>query len=238
MPPRNADQSDAYAIPDLLPDPLPTTPWGLFREWYDQARTQRVQPNTNAMTLATIDPDGTPSARIVLCKDMNLGDDAGYLVFHTNYHGRKGRALAAHPRCALVFHWDDLDKQVRIEGHAARSPEAESDAYFRTRALESRIGAWASQQSEPLDSREALMGRVAEVIQRFEVDLFSDREQVIPRPPHWGGFRVWARAVEVWVGGPGRVHDRARWERSLAPVPRGGGRGFDPGPWSRTRLQP
>lgn len=232
--PANFDQSDAYAIPDLLPDPLPLDPWGLFKEFYDDARAQRVQPNTNAMTLATVDADGTPSARIVLCKDMNLATDAGYIVFHTNYRGRKGRALEANPRCAMVFHWDDLDKQVRIEGTAVKSPAAESDAYFRTRALESRIGAWASEQSQPLASRDELMGRVAEVVQRFGVDLFSDAEQEIPRPAHWGGFRVWARAVEIWVGGPGRVHDRARWERAL--VAREGG--FSPGRWSATRLQP
>lgn len=232
--PGNFDQSDAYAIPDLLPDPLPADPWGLFKGFYDEARAKRVQPNTNAMTLATVDADGTPSARIVLCKDMNLAPEAGYIVFHTNYRGRKGRALEANPRCALVFHWDDLDKQVRVEGTAVKSPAEESDAYFRTRALESRIGAWASEQSQPLGSRDDLMGRVAEVVERFKVDLFSDAVQEIPRPAHWGGFRVWAGAVEVWVGGPGRVHDRARWERTLTA--REGG--FDVGPWRATRLQP
>lgn len=234
MPDANFDQSDAFSIEATLGDPLPADPLAIWKEWFDEAREKKVQPNPNAMTLATIEPDGSPSARIVLCKGMNLAADAGYIVFYTNYDGRKGKALAANPRAALVFHWDDLDKQVRIEGPVVKSPDAESDAYYASRPLESRLGAWASKQSQPIESRDKLLEQVVEVMQRFSVDVFSDTPPPIPRPPFWGGFRVWAQAVEVWLGGPGRLHDRARWTRSLTP----GAIGFTPGPWSATRLQP
>ncbi len=234
MPPSDADQSDAFSLAQSLPDPLPQEPFGLFREWFDDARSQRIQPNPNAMTLATVDSQGRPSARIVLCKDMNLAPEAGYIVFHTNRQGRKGRELAANPHVAVVFHWDDLDRQVRIEGQVTRASDEESDAYFRTRALESRIGAWASDQSQPIDSRDALLEKVAEVMARFGVGFDNLDTVEIPRPPHWGGFRVWADAVELWMGGPGRVHDRARWTRPLSPS----SEGFVPGPWTAYRLQP
>ena len=217
-----------------LGDPLPADPLSIWKAWFDEAREKKIQPNPNAMTLATIDPDGSPSARIVLCKGMNLEPDAGYIVFYTNYDGRKGNALAANPRAALVFHWDDLDKQVRIEGPVVKSPAAESDAYYASRPLESRLGAWASRQSQPIESRDKLLEQVVEVMQRFSVDVFSDAPPPIPRPPFWGGFRVWAQAVEVWLGGPGRLHDRARWTRALTQKDGG----FTPGPWSATRLQP
>lgn len=234
MPDANFDQSDAFSIEATLGDPLPADPLSIWKAWFDEAREKAVQPNPNAMTLATIEPDGSPSARIVLCKGMNLEPDAGYIVFYTNYEGRKGKALTANPRAALVFHWDDLDKQVRIEGPVVRSPASESDAYYASRPLESRLGAWASRQSQPIESRDKLLEQVVEVMQRFSVDVFSDAPPPIPRPPFWGGYRVWAQAVEVWLGGPGRLHDRARWTRALTPTEGG----FTPGPWSATRLQP
>jgi pyridoxamine 5'-phosphate oxidase len=234
MTPGNADQSDAFEIEQTLPEPLPSDPWGIFREWFERARRDRVQPNPHAMTLATIDPDGRPSARIVLCKGMDLSPAAGYIVFYTNYEGRKARALLANSRAALVMHWDTLDLQVRMEGLCVQSPAEESDAYFKTRPVESRIGAWASRQSRPIASREALLEQVAEVVARFGVTLDDPEKAVIPRPPFWGGFRFWADAVELWVGGPGRVHDRARWTRPLTE--REGG--LTPGPWQATRLQP
>lgn len=225
--------SDPFQMDELLPEPLPADPLALWKGWFDEAYAKRIQPNPNCFTLATVDPDGRPSARIVLCKGMNLEPGAGYIVFYTNYRGRKGRALTAHPRAACVFHWDDLDRQVRIEGPVLQSPAEESDAYFKSRPLESRIGAWASQQSEPLENREQLVFQAMEVMQRFGVAM-DDESAEIPRPPHWGGFRVWAESVEIWLGGPGRLHERARWTRTLTP--REGG--FVPGAWSSTRLQP
>lgn len=232
-PPSNADQSDAFAIGQQLPETLPENPFGLFKEWWDEAHAQRVQPNPHAMCLATIDQDGTPSARMVLCKGMNLDPAAGYLVFYTNRTSRKGVALEANPKAALLFHWDDLDRQVRFEGRIVRSPDSESDAYFASRPLESRIGAWCSDQSKPIESRDALLGKVAMTIMQLGVQIDDDKA-VVPRPKHWGGYRVWISAAELWVGGPGRVHDRARWERTLTP----NGDGFIPAPFSATRLQP
>jgi pyridoxamine 5'-phosphate oxidase len=207
-----------------LPTTLPTDPMPLFAQWFEEARAARAQPNPDAMALATVDGEGRPSVRIVLCK--KLVTDPGYLVFFTNYESRKGLELAARPRAAAVFHWDSLGRQLRVEGPVLRSPPDESDEYFASRALDSRIGAWASLQSQPLPSRATLMKRVAAEAARFRVH--------VPRPPHWGGFRLWPEAVEFWIEGPFRVHDRARWQRSLVPQEAG----YAAGPWSATRLYP
>lgn len=218
---------------ETLPDHLPKSPVPLFRAWFDQAQASDRQPNPNAMTLATVDADGRPSARIVLCKAMH--DD--FLVFYTNYEGRKGRALAANPRAGIVFHWDHDDRQVRIEGPVTRSPAAESDAYFNSRRWESRLGAWASEQSEPIASREAMINKARHTADRLGVDLAAavgGQPIEIDRPGHWGGFRVWFERIELWCGGIGRVHDRAGWSRPL----KADAEGFTGGPWAGTRLQP
>lgn len=204
----------------------------LFQTWFDEAHARQITPNPNAMTLATVDPDGAPSARIVLCKSFD--ESAARFTFHTNRQSRKGVALSHDPRVALAFHWDALERQVRIEGVTTLADDAESDAYFRTRGTENKLGAWASQQSQPLGSREELLGRVAEVMTRFGVNLDNFRTAEIPRPPHWGGVHVWAQRIELWVGGPGRVHDRAEWRRALT---RDGAR-YVGSEWSATRLQP
>lgn len=220
---------------ETLPEHLPKSPVPLFRAWFDEARSRNLQPNPNAFTLATVDPDGRPSARIVLCKDLH--DEPGFLVFFTNYAGRKGRALEAHPRAACVFHWDQLDRQVRVEGPVVRSPAPESDAYFDSRRWESRVGAWASEQSEPIASREAMISKARHTAERLGVDLAAavgGQPIEIDRPPHWGGYRIWFERVELWCGGIGRVHDRAGWTRTLTPD----GDAFKPGAWSGTRLQP
>lgn len=231
------DVASAYDEGELLPDPLPTDPFTLLHAWFRDAHDRAVQPNPNAMTLATVDPDGRPSARIVLCKALR--PDPGVVVFYTNYESRKGRALAANPHAALIMHWDHLDRQVRIEGPVTVSPPEESDVYFNSRRWESRVGAWASQQSQPIESREKLLDQVAETIARLNLDMADivdneGRNLTIPRPPHWGGFRVWAQRVELWCGGVGRVHDRAQWTRTLTPTTDQ----FTPGPWSATRVQP
>lgn len=218
-------------FPEVLPEPLPESPWPLFTEWFNQAREQKIQSNPDAMTLATVDADGRPSARIVLCKQVV---DSGHVVFFTNYQSRKGQALAAHPYAAAVFHWDALERQVRIEGRILRSPPAESDAYFRTRPLPSQIGAWASEQSKPLASRAQLAGQVAMASTRFAMQTFTG-QFTVPRPPHWGGFRLWIEHMELWVSGIGRAHDRARWSRELTPQDEFS---FDAGPWQSTRLNP
>lgn len=234
--PSRSAPRDLYRIEETLPDPLPGDPMPLAADWLAQAWARKDQPNPNAFALATADAQGRPSARIVLCKALH--PDPGIVVFYTNYRGRKGLELDANPRAAACFHWDHADRQLRIEGPVLRSPPEESDAYFASRAIESRVGAWASEQSQPIESREDLLAKVGLTAMELGVaieDLEGGSPEVqIPRPPHWGGFRLWAERVELWVGGPGRVHDRAGWTRTLTPAQGG----FTPGPWSATRLQP
>jgi pyridoxamine 5'-phosphate oxidase len=215
-----------------LPEPLPGDPMPLFLRWFREAREHAVQPNPDAMVLATVDDSGSPSARVVLCKRVD--EHAGYIVFFTNRLSRKGRELAAHPRAATVMHWDRLQRQVRIEGTVVPSPDEESDSYFASRALLSRVSAWASEQSAPLASRQALSERVAAVASRFGVSLDAGAGD-LPRPPHWGGYRLWIDSIELWMEGAGRTHDRAVWQRSLTPQ---GTEGFVAGPWQTTRLNP
>jgi pyridoxamine 5'-phosphate oxidase len=224
---------------ELLPDPLPPEPLVVLNDWMAESWRQRLQPNPNAMVLATSEPDGHPSARVVLCKE--IVPQPGYLVFFTNYLSRKGRQLARNPRAAAVIHWDALHRQVRVEGPVVQAPAAASDAYFASRPWQSRIGAWASEQSAPVASREALQKAVASTAQRFgvpdpaEVPADGLADYPIPRPPHWGGYHLWADSVELWVEGEARIHDRARWTRELTPQANGF---FSAGPWSATRLQP
>jgi pyridoxamine 5'-phosphate oxidase len=208
----------------FLPSSLPDDPMPLFAQWFEGARKARSQPNPDAMSLATVGPDGRPAVRIVLCKHLVV--DPGYLVFFTNYESRKGRELDAARQAAVVFHWDAHGRQVRLDGRVERSPDAESDEYFASRALDSRIGAWASLQSQPLDGRTTLLKRVAAEAARFGTQ--------VPRPPHWGGYRLWPETVELWIEGPFRVHDRARWSRSLTAA----AEGYAPGAWQSTRLYP
>ncbi len=217
---------------EFLPEPLPASPLPLFSTWFQEARARSVQPNPDAMVLATVGDNGAPSARVVLCKRVD--DAAGYLVFFTNYQSRKGRELAAQPRAAAVIHWDAMHRQVRIEGPVIRSPAAESDEYFASRALLSRIGAWASDQSQPLASRQTLADQVTATAQRLGVA--PDAEQgIVPRPPYWGGHRLWIESMELWVEGPGRVHDRAVWRRTLKQQDEFS---FAGGAWQATRLNP
>jgi pyridoxamine 5'-phosphate oxidase len=208
-----------------LPATLPADPMPLFEEWFARARDESGLRNPDSMVIATATPDGQPSARVVLLKRLVV--DPGYVVFYTNYESRKGQEIAANPRVAAAIHWDAQGRQVRLEGRVVRSPGSESDEYFASRALDSRIGAWASLQSQPLASRAELMKRVAAKAARFGTQ--------VPRPPHWGGYRLWPEAVELWNEGAFRVHDRARWTRSLAAD---GDSGFAAGPWSATRLYP
>jgi pyridoxamine 5'-phosphate oxidase len=215
-----------------LPVPLPADPMPLFQEWFREAAARRTQPNPDAMVVATAGSNGNPSARVLLCKRVVV--DPGYIVFFTNYQSRKGQELAARPRAAAVFHWDALHRQVRIEGPIARSPDSESDEYFASRALDSRIAAWASEQSQPLASRDVLVQRVHETAARFGVAPGAT-SGTVPRPPHWGGNRLWVERIELWTEGANRVHDRAVWMRPLQPA---GEHAFMSGPWRSTRLNP
>ena len=216
----------------FLPESLPVDPLPMFLQWFEEARRRALQPNPDAMVLATVGDAGQPSARVVLCKRVAVDD--GFIVFFTNRQSRKGRELDAHPRAAAVFHWDALHCQVRIEGPVLHSPDAESDAYFASRAVASRIGAWSSNQSQPLASRAALAAQVEAAAKKFGVTA-STTEADIPRPAHWGGYRLWIDAIELWIEGPGRVHDRAVWKRELRSKD---AISFSAGPWSATRLNP
>ena len=205
-----------------LPDVLPSDPMPLLEQWLAEA-TGAIR-NAIAMTLATVEPDGRPAARMVLCRGLDAR--AGWLVFYTDRGSDKGRALATNPRAAAVFHWDAFERQVRVEGPVTLAPEADSDAYWASRPREARVAAAASEQSHPVVSRAAFLSRVAETAARFDGD--------VPRPERWGGYRIWAERIELWVGQPGRAHDRARWVRALEPA----ADGFRGGPWHATRLQP
>jgi pyridoxamine 5'-phosphate oxidase len=224
---------------ETLPDPLPANPLAVAAEWLAQARADAAQPNPNAMVLATVDGRGYPSARVVLCKEIDT--QSGSIVFYTNYRSRKGQDLQSNARAAVVFHWDHRHRQVRAEGQVEVLSDAENDAYFRTRAWQSRLGAWASEQSQPVQSRQELERSVAAMARRFGIPYEgpgspepSNMTVDVPRPPNWGGFRLFADAVELWVEGEFRIHDRARWTRSLAAQPDSPART----PWSVTRLQP
>lgn len=189
-------------------------PFTLFTRWYDDA-VHAGGRDPNAMSLATSGADGQPSVRIVLCKEF---DRKGF-VFFTNYASRKGRDLANNPKACVLFYWPDLERQVRIDGRVEVISAEESDAYFGERPLAARIGAWASPQSEPIASREALEYRYAEMERRF-----AD-QSAPPRPPNWGGYRLIPAALEFWQGRPSRLHDRLLFTR----------RGAD---WDVARLAP
>lgn len=182
-------------------------PLALFGDWFaDAAKSEPNEPN--AVALATVGPDGTPSARMVLLKDY---DSAGF-VFYSNYESRRGQHLLAHAKAALLFHWKSLRRQVRLEGPVVQTTPEEADAYFATRARGSQIGAWASDQSRPLESRFALEKRVAEFTARHLVGT-------VPRPAHWSGFRLQPLLIEFWQDGAFRLHDRLEYRRSAVDAP-------------------
>jgi pyridoxamine 5'-phosphate oxidase len=203
----------SYERAELNEEASQADPLRQFETWLKQALDAQL-PEPNAMTLATVGDDGRPSTRIVLIK----GFDERGIVWYTNYASRKGRELTAHPFAALQFHWVELERVVRIEGRVEKTSEAESDAYFASRPLDSRIGAWASPQSEVIPSRAVLVANAAKYGAQFALNP--------PRPPHWGGFRLRPDRWEFWQGRKSRLHDRLRYRLD------------EHGQWVRERLAP
>ncbi|HEX5686444.1 MAG TPA: pyridoxamine 5'-phosphate oxidase [Ideonella sp.] len=187
-------------------------PWQQFSNWLNEAIAAEV-PEPNAMTLATVNAEGRPSTRIVLIK----GFDAQGVVWYTNYNSRKGRELAANPFAAVQFHWVELERVVRIEGRVDKVSEQESDAYYRSRPLDSRLGAWASPQSQVIGSRAVLVANAAKAAAQHGLSP--------PRPPHWGGYRLQPDRWEFWQGRKSRLHDRLSYR-------------LVDGAWLRERLAP
>jgi pyridoxamine 5'-phosphate oxidase len=207
-----ADLRISYERDELDESASSADPLAQFGHWMEQALNSQL-PEPNAMTLATVGADGRPSTRVVLIK----GFDAQGIVWFSNYQSRKGQELANQPYAALQFHWVELQRVVRIEGRVSKVSEAESDAYFATRPLDSRLGAWASPQSQVIHSRGVLVANVAKVAARYALHP--------PRPPHWGGYRLQPDRWEFWQGRKSRLHDRLRYR-------------LEAGEWVRERLAP
>ena len=212
----------SYQACESVHEDLATTydPFGLVAAWIADAT--RTEPNDpNAMALATVDPTGMPNVRMVLLKGLDGSEHPGQgFVFYTNLESAKGRELAAHPKAALLMHWKSLERQVRARGIITPVTDAEADQYFASRPRLSRLGAWASDQSRPLESRFALEKKVGHYTAKFGLGE-------IPRPPHWSGFRLTPVEIELWHSRPFRLHDRVVFRRAEVS-----------GPWTRTRLYP
>jgi len=204
----------------------PADPLDIFAAWLAEAEASEPNDPT-AMALSTVGEDGMPSSRMVLLK----GYDHDGFVFYTNYESRKGRQLLATPKAALLFHWKSLRRQVRIEGAVAPVGDAEADAYFASRHKQSQIGAWASQQSRPLEGRFELEKRVALYAAKYALGT-------VPRPPYWSGFRLTPRLIEFWQDGAFRLHDRLVYSRGEGTEAKGGAEGGPGSGWTTERLYP
>jgi len=195
-----------------LPDPLPADPLALAAAWLDDARAT-IPDNPTAMTLATVDERGQPDARMVLCRGFDRTQ--GWLAFYTDRESRKGRQLDASPNAALVFYWEPLRRQLRVRGPVVRAPDADSDAYFASRPGGAQVSALTSHQSQPIDTRQALLDAHIATARRLGIAVASEQPAGVARPERWGGYRVWIESIEFWIGQLSRLHDRVRYTREL-----------------------
>ena len=203
-----------YSLRELNEVDVDPDPCRQFQCWFDEAIAAQL-PEPNAMTLATATRDGTPTARVVLLKGL---DESGF-VFYTNYKSHKGEELAQNPKAAIVFWWAELERQIRIQGQVEKVSSQESEDYFHSRPVGSQLSAWVSQQSQVIPNRAVLEQRLQELTQHYQ-------NQPIPRPPHWGGYRLIPNAIEFWQGRPNRLHDRLLYKR------------LEDGNWKIERLSP
>ena len=187
----------------------------LLQSWFNEALELDLQPNPDTMAIATSNSQGLPNVRMVLCKEINT--EEGYVVFYTNYNSVKSMEIKENPKCSALFHWDKLGYQIRIRGEILQSPDEENDAYFASRHLGSQVGAWASNQSNPVVDRQALDDQFRKILDRFNLtnESITRNEKKIPRPPHWGGYRLWIEEIEFWLNQKDRLHDRLHFRRAL-----------------------
>ena len=187
----------------------------LLQSWFNEALELDLQPNPDTMVIATSNSQGLPNVRMVLCKEINT--EEGYVVFYTNYNSVKSMEIKENPKCSALFHWDKLGYQIRIRGEILQSPDEENDAYFASRHLGSQVGAWASNQSNSVVDRQALDDQFRKILDRFNLtnESITRNEKKIPRPPHWGGYRLWIEEIEFWLNQKDRLHDRLHFRRAL-----------------------
>ena len=199
----------------MLSQSMTQNPLLLLQSWLNEAMELDLQPNPDTMAIATSNSQGLPNVRMVLCKEINT--EEGYVVFYTNYNSVKSMEIKENPKCSALFHWDKLGYQIRIRGEILQSPDEENDAYFASRHLGSQVGAWASNQSDPVVDRQALDDQFRKILDRFNLtnESITRNEQKIPRPPHWGGYRLWVEEIEFWLNQKDRLHDRLHFRRVL-----------------------
>ena len=199
----------------MLSQSMTQNPLLLLQSWFNEAMELDLQPNPDTMAIATSNSQGLPNVRMVLCKEINT--EEGYVVFYTNYDSVKSMEIKENPKCSALFHWDKLGYQIRIRGEILQSTDKENDAYFASRHLGSQVGAWASNQSNPVEDRQALDDQFRKILDRFNLtsESITRNEQKIPRPPHWGGYRLWIEEIEFWLNQKDRLHDRLHFRRAL-----------------------
>ena len=216
---------------------IPKDPLPIVHAWMKEAENKKTQPHPNAITIASADVSGKPSARVLLIKDLSLKE--GYIVFHTHYGSRKSLEFIDNPWAAGVIHWDHLGRQIRFEGLITKSPDDESNAYFATRDWRSQLNAWTSEQSQPISDYKQLLDRANRQAKKMNLPKIDstgpDKDFSVQRPPFWGGFRMWFCSIEFWIARSARFHERIQYKRSLKKDDDGGP---VTGPWHHQRLQP